>query len=79
MSKPRHVEVLLVADKSMTDFHDASLETYLLTIMNMVCTNEFLIGSTSVFYLVPEADIFVNSYKYHEKNIMKHYNIIDFF
>ncbi|CAH0687809.1 unnamed protein product [Spodoptera exigua] len=37
VSKPRHVEVLLVADKSMTDFHDqGSLETYLLTIMNMV-------------------------------------------
>ncbi|CAG9130181.1 unnamed protein product [Plutella xylostella] len=37
VSKPRHVEVLLVADKSMTDFHDkGSIETYLLTIMNMV-------------------------------------------
>ncbi|XP_068622404.1 A disintegrin and metalloproteinase with thrombospondin motifs 7 [Battus philenor] len=37
VSKPRHVEVLLVADKSMTDFHDQGrLETYLLTIMNMV-------------------------------------------
>ncbi|RVE40273.1 hypothetical protein evm_015077, partial [Chilo suppressalis] len=37
VSKPRHVEVLLVADRSMTDFHDANnLETYLLTIMNMV-------------------------------------------
>ncbi|CAG4944130.1 unnamed protein product [Parnassius apollo] len=37
VSRPRHVEVLLVADKSMTDFHDqGSLETYLLTIMNMV-------------------------------------------
>ncbi|KAL0821080.1 hypothetical protein ABMA28_005711 [Loxostege sticticalis] len=37
VSKPRHVEVLLVADKSMTDFHDeANIETYLLTIMNMV-------------------------------------------
>ncbi|XP_026741439.1 A disintegrin and metalloproteinase with thrombospondin motifs 12 [Trichoplusia ni] len=37
VSKPRHVEVLLVADHSMTDFHNQSnLETYLLTIMNMV-------------------------------------------
>ncbi|XP_028167444.1 A disintegrin and metalloproteinase with thrombospondin motifs 7 [Ostrinia furnacalis] len=37
VSKPRHVEVLLVADKSMTDFHDEdNIETYLLTIMNMV-------------------------------------------
>ncbi|VVC95252.1 unnamed protein product [Leptidea sinapis] len=37
VSKPRHVEVLLVADKSMTDFHnEGNLETYLLTIMNMV-------------------------------------------
>ncbi|XP_013140287.1 PREDICTED: A disintegrin and metalloproteinase with thrombospondin motifs 7-like [Papilio polytes] len=37
VSRPQHVEVLLVADKSMTDFHDrGSLETYLLTIMNMV-------------------------------------------
>ncbi|CAG4935187.1 unnamed protein product [Colias eurytheme] len=37
VSKPRHVEVLLVADKSMTDFHSqGNLEIYLLTIMNMV-------------------------------------------
>lgn len=37
VSKPRHVEVLLVADKSMSEFHDQdSLEIYLLTIMNMV-------------------------------------------
>ncbi|PZC79906.1 hypothetical protein B5X24_HaOG215670 [Helicoverpa armigera] len=37
VSKPRHVEVLLVADKTMTEFHEqGSLETYLLTIMNMV-------------------------------------------
>lgn len=37
VSKARHVEVLLVADRSMTDFHDqGNLETYLLTIMNMV-------------------------------------------
>ncbi|XP_026326266.1 A disintegrin and metalloproteinase with thrombospondin motifs 7 [Hyposmocoma kahamanoa] len=37
VSKPRHVEVLLVADRSMTDFHNqGNLETYLLTIMNMV-------------------------------------------
>ncbi|KAI8434228.1 hypothetical protein MSG28_012333 [Choristoneura fumiferana] len=37
VSKPQHVEVLLVADRSMTEFHrDKNLETYLLTIMNMV-------------------------------------------
>ncbi|XP_045512095.1 A disintegrin and metalloproteinase with thrombospondin motifs 7-like [Pieris brassicae] len=37
VSKPRHVEVLLVGDNSMSDFHEqGSLETYLLTIMNMV-------------------------------------------
>ncbi|XP_075979285.1 ADAM metallopeptidase with thrombospondin type 1 motif B [Anticarsia gemmatalis] len=35
VSKPRYVEVLLVADKSMSEFHD-NLQTYLLTIMNMV-------------------------------------------
>lgn len=41
-SKERHVEALVVADRSMMDFHDkesgTDLETYLLTIMNMVCT-----------------------------------------
>jgi len=40
-SKERHVEALVVADRSMMDFHDkesaTDLETYLLTIMNMVC------------------------------------------
>lgn len=37
VSKPRHVEVLLVADKSMSVFHsEGNLQTYLLTIMNMV-------------------------------------------
>ncbi|XP_053611861.1 A disintegrin and metalloproteinase with thrombospondin motifs 7-like [Plodia interpunctella] len=37
VSKPRHVEVLLVADQSMSDFHEKEqLEGYLLTIMNMV-------------------------------------------
>lgn len=42
VSKPRHVEVLLVADRSMTDFHDqGNLETYLLTIMNMVYLTMF--------------------------------------
>jgi HD superfamily phosphohydrolase len=36
---PRHVEALVVADNSMVQFHeggDAEVETYLLTIMNMV-------------------------------------------
>lgn len=37
ISSPRHVEALLVADYSMVSFHeDAYVETYLLTIMNMV-------------------------------------------
>lgn len=37
VSRPRHVEVLLVADSSMTEFHQkGNVETYLLTIMNMV-------------------------------------------
>ncbi|KAI5643860.1 reprolysin family propeptide domain-containing protein [Phthorimaea operculella] len=37
VSKPRHVEVLLVGDHSMTAFHNQSnIETYLLTIMNIV-------------------------------------------
>lgn len=34
---PRHVEALVVADPSMMQFHeDGNVETYLLTIMNMV-------------------------------------------
>lgn len=34
---PRHVEALVVADPSMVQFHDDDdVETYLLTIMNMV-------------------------------------------
>lgn len=37
MIKPRHVEALVVADASMMQFHeDGDVETYLLTIMNMV-------------------------------------------
>lgn len=37
VSRPRHVEVLLVADSLMIDFHQkGNVETYLLTIMNMV-------------------------------------------
>lgn len=37
VSSPRHVEALVVADPSMVDFHqDRDVETYLLTIMNMV-------------------------------------------
>lgn len=35
ISSPRHVETLIVADKTMVAFHD-DVETYLLTIMNMV-------------------------------------------
>lgn len=37
VSRPRHVETLLVADQSMVTFHqDDNVETYLLAIMNMV-------------------------------------------
>jgi hypothetical protein len=37
VSKERHVEALLVADTSMMRFHeDGDVETYVLTIMNMV-------------------------------------------
>lgn len=37
ISSPRHVEALVVADSSMVAFHqDEGVETYLLTIMNMV-------------------------------------------
>lgn len=37
ISSPRHVEALVVADPSMVAFHqDDDVETYLLTIMNMV-------------------------------------------
>ncbi|XP_025830015.1 A disintegrin and metalloproteinase with thrombospondin motifs 7 isoform X2 [Agrilus planipennis] len=37
VSKPRYVEALLVADQSMVDFHEnEDIETYMLTIMNMV-------------------------------------------
>lgn len=37
ISSPRHVEALIVADPSMVAFHqDGDVETYLLTIMNMV-------------------------------------------
>jgi hypothetical protein len=37
ISKERHVEALLVADMSMMKFHeDGDVETYILTIMNMV-------------------------------------------
>lgn len=37
ISSARHVEALVVADSSMVDFHrDGDVETYLLTIMNMV-------------------------------------------
>lgn len=35
ISSPRHVETLIVADRTMISFHD-DVETYLLTIMNMV-------------------------------------------
>lgn len=37
VSSPHHVEALIVADPSMVSFHqDGDVETYLLTIMNMV-------------------------------------------
>lgn len=37
VSKERHVETLVVADSTMVEFHqDGDVDTYLLTIMNMV-------------------------------------------
>ncbi|XP_014473812.1 PREDICTED: A disintegrin and metalloproteinase with thrombospondin motifs 7-like [Dinoponera quadriceps] len=51
ISTPRHVEVLVVADWTMTLFHqDGDVETYLLTIMNMV----------SSLYLDPTIGNFIN-------------------
>uniref|UniRef100_A0A336MHP1 CSON001890 protein n=1 Tax=Culicoides sonorensis TaxID=179676 RepID=A0A336MHP1_CULSO len=38
ISSPRHVEALVVADPSMVEFHEDNVETYLLTIMNLVST-----------------------------------------
>lgn len=38
VSKPHYVEALVVADSTEIEFHeDGDIETYLLTIMNMVC------------------------------------------
>lgn len=38
ISKPQYVETLLVADATMVEFHqEGDIETYLLTILNMVC------------------------------------------
>ncbi|XP_050447692.1 A disintegrin and metalloproteinase with thrombospondin motifs 7 isoform X1 [Cataglyphis hispanica] len=51
ISTPRHVEVLVVADMTMMAFHqDGDVETYLLTIMNMV----------SALYLDPTIGNFIN-------------------
>lgn len=51
VSKARHVETLVVADSTMTAFHqDGDVETYLLTIMNMV----------SALYLHPSIGNFIN-------------------
>lgn len=51
VSKPHYVETLLVADQSMVDFHqDVDIETYLLTIMNMV----------SSFYMDPSIGNLIN-------------------
>ncbi|GAB1865490.1 A disintegrin and metalloproteinase with thrombospondin motifs 7-like isoform X1 [Camponotus japonicus] len=51
ISTPRHVEVLVVADTTMMAFHqDGDVETYLLTIMNMV----------SALYLDPTIGNFIN-------------------
>lgn len=46
VSVERHVETLVVADSTMVDFHqdqDASVETYILTIMNMVSLKVYFI------------------------------------
>lgn len=46
VSKPQHVEALLVADWTAIEFHeDGDVETYLLTIMNMV-------SIINLFYLI---------------------------
>ncbi|XP_012218782.1 A disintegrin and metalloproteinase with thrombospondin motifs 7 isoform X4 [Linepithema humile] len=51
ISTPRHVEALIVADTTMMAFHqDGDVETYLLTIMNMV----------SALYLDPTIGNFIN-------------------
>lgn len=51
ISRPRHVEALVVADTTMMAFHqDGDVETYLLTIMNMV----------SSLYLDPTIGNFIN-------------------
>ncbi|XP_014212898.1 A disintegrin and metalloproteinase with thrombospondin motifs 7-like isoform X2 [Copidosoma floridanum] len=51
VSRPRHVEALVVADTTMMAFHqDGDVETYLLTIMNMV----------SALYLDPTIGNFIN-------------------
>lgn len=51
ISTPRHVEALVVADTTMMAFHqDGDVETYLLTIMNMV----------SALYLDPTIGNFIN-------------------
>ncbi|XP_076620762.1 A disintegrin and metalloproteinase with thrombospondin motifs 7 isoform X1 [Colletes latitarsis] len=51
ISRPRHVEALIVADTTMMAFHqDGDVETYLLTIMNMV----------SSLYLDPTIGNFIN-------------------
>ncbi|XP_060526529.1 A disintegrin and metalloproteinase with thrombospondin motifs 7 isoform X2 [Cylas formicarius] len=51
VSKPQYVETLLVADSSMVDFHqDGDIETYILTIMNMV----------SSFYQDPSIGNYIN-------------------
>ncbi|XP_015187266.1 PREDICTED: A disintegrin and metalloproteinase with thrombospondin motifs 7-like isoform X2 [Polistes dominula] len=51
ISRPRHVEALVVADTTMMAFHqDGNVETYLLTIMNMV----------SSLYLDPTIGNFIN-------------------
>lgn len=51
VSRARHVEALVVADRTMMAFHqDGDVETYLLTIMNMV----------SALYLDPSIGNFIN-------------------
>ncbi|KAI4488514.1 hypothetical protein M0802_011554 [Mischocyttarus mexicanus] len=51
ISRPRHVEALVVADTTMMAFHqDGNVDTYLLTIMNMV----------SSLYLDPTIGNFIN-------------------
>lgn len=49
VSKARYVEALLVADSTMVEFHEqGDVETYLLSIMNMVSLFLFYLAETTI-------------------------------